>query len=540
MFKKYESIVKATIAYLDLIKVKVNDSTVNKTLQNHPDWPSLLCITDSLKKWNIPSGAGKIDLNNIDQLPTPFIAYTNVREFPLAIIIKVSDSTIQIYQKNYDRYTIQNREEFIKTWKGVYLITEPTKHSGELNYKLNRRKETINSLIPVAAFFSLIMLSFLFLHTIVSSLDKFQSFNAKGIYFQYLIMHAGIVITSLLLWYEIDKNNPVLQKVCTGIVKGNCNAILTGKQSKLFNWLSWSEVGFFYFTGGMLILLLGDKNIFNSISILAWVNILALPYTIFSVYYQWKIAKQWCILCLSVQILLIVGSINAIAHHFIFPLPRFSSSIIIRALFLYASPASIWYTVKSYLLMLQESKIIKRQYLRIKFNSEIFDTLLKKQKFITISTDNLGIDIGSPSATNILVKVCNPYCGPCSKAHPKIDKLLEEIPHLKLKIIFATPNRKEELSYKPVSHLLAINNINNNEEIIKQALNDWYLSDKNYDQFAMKYPMNGELQKQSSKIEAMHKWCTKMDIHFTPTLFINGYQLPDEYNIEDLKYFLLK
>ena len=80
----------------------------------------------------------------------------------------------------------------------------------------------------------------------------------------------------------------------------------------------------------------------------------------------------------------------------------------------------------------------------------------------------------------------------------------------------------------------------NNEEKIKQSLDDWYLPEtKNYELFAAKYPMNGELLKQGNKIAAMDKWCKTMDINYTPTIFINGYQLPDAYTIEDLHYFLL-
>ena len=51
--------------------------------------------------------------------------------------------------------------------------------------------------------------------------------------------------------------------------------------------------------------------------------------------------------------------------------------------------------------------------------------------------------------------------------------------------------------------------------------------------------MNGELIKQGGKMEAMDKWCEAMKIEFTPTIFINEYQLPDAYSIEDLQYFLL-
>ncbi len=156
----------------------------------------------------------------------------------------------------------------------------------------------------------------------------------------------------------------------------------------------------------------------------------------------------------------------------------------------------------------------------------------------------MGIDIGNPAATNTLIKVCNPYCGPCAKAHPKIEELLKEMPNVKAKIIFTTPNKPGELAYKPVSHLLAIAAQSNGGREINHALDDWYLADKkDYEIFANKYPPdnyreNGQLAKQGNKIEAMDKWCKEMDIHATPTIFINGYQLPDAYRIEDLQYFL--
>ena len=72
MFSQFEPNVKATVVFLKLLNVKVNAVTVNEILQNHPDWPSLLCISDSLNKWNVPNEAGKIDVTNIDELPTPF------------------------------------------------------------------------------------------------------------------------------------------------------------------------------------------------------------------------------------------------------------------------------------------------------------------------------------------------------------------------------------------------------------------------------------------------------------------------------------
>jgi uncharacterized membrane protein len=539
MSTNYESNVKATIAFLKLLKVKVNNTTVDETLQNHPDWPSLLCISDSLNKWNIPNGAGKIDPNDIGQLPIPFIAYTYEKENPLVVITQVTDITIQAYQINYNKPVTESKEDFIKRWNGIYLVAEPTETSGEPNYETNKRKAFFNSLVSVAVFTALIIISFLFLNRIVEAANPIVSFSTTGIYLQWLILLTGVVVTSMLLWYEIDKSNNVLQKICSGIAKGNCNAILTGKQAKVFEWLSWSEVGVFYFTGSLLILLFAENTAANSVAVLSWINILALPYTVFSVYYQWRVAKQWCVLCLAVQALLLLGGINVIANNFLFPIPVFSFLLIANCLLLFMLPVAIWYAVKPHILRLQYAMNLKREYLRIKFNSEIFDILLKKQKQVTHSTDGLGITLGNANAAHELVKVCNPYCGPCGKAHPEIEKLLAQNNNIKARIIFTATNDEHDRAAKPVKHLIAIAD-NDDELQIKKALDDWYLAEKkDYDVFAAKYPMNGELKQQDEKINAMAKWCKNTDIQFTPTIFINGYQLPNAYGIEDLKYFLL-
>ena len=373
--------------------------------------------------------------------------------------------------------------------------------------------------------------------------------NIAGIYLQYGIILSGIVVTSLLLWYEIDRNNPVLKKVCTGILKGNCNAILTSRQAKVFSWLSWSEVGFFYFAGALMVLLLADADV--ALPLLAWLNIIALPYTVFSIYYQWRVARQWCVLCLAVQALLVLGAVNVIVHNFGGRLPSFI--FIIQAFLFYILPVVLWHVLKPYILRLQEAKNTKSEYQRIKFNNEIFEVLIKKQKQVDYPAEGMGIVLGNPHASYELIKVCSPYCSPCSKAHPKIDRLLEELPNLKVKIIFTTPNQPEHRAFKITNHLLAIAEQNKDEKIIKQALDDWYLPDnKNYEAFAEKYQMNNdESLKHRSTLDIMHKWCNEMDIHFTPSIFISPasttggkqgsriYQLHDAYNIEDLQYFLL-
>lgn len=536
MLAQYEPNVKATIVFLRTLGVRVNNITVNETLQNHPDWPSLLCISDALRKWDIPNAAGKINIEDIDLLPTPFLARIEEPDNPLTVVTNVAGSRISYYSHRHKKSVIVEKDTFFQKWTGIYLIAEPHKESGEKNYGKAKRSALLKATVPLILLLLVTGFSFYGLNTM------FNGSITTTVFVQYLVYIAGVVVTSLLLWYEIDRNNPLLKKVCTGISKGSCEAILTGEQAKLLGWLSWSEVGFFYFTGSLLSLLFVQR----AVNILAWLSVLAMPYIIFSLYYQWRVAKRWCVLCLSVQVLLLISGINILSGSFIHQPFILSVGVLLKTAGCFLLPGLCWYTIKPYCLRLQQAVAIKRKYLRIKFNAEIFDTLLKKQKPITAPVANLGIDLGKTGATHTLIKVCNPYCGPCARAHPKIEKLLEEHDNLQVKIIFTAPDDDKNIMSKPVKHLLAIME-NNDEQLTKKALDDWYLAEKkDYEVFAAKYPMptrrggNGELLMQGPKLAAMRKWCTEMNVRSTPTFFLDGNQLPDAYSIEDLEYFLLE
>jgi protein-disulfide isomerase len=148
--------------------------------------------------------------------------------------------------------------------------------------------------------------------------------------------------------------------------------------------------------------------------------------------------------------------------------------------------------------------------------------------------------MGNPLAANTIIKVCNPYCGPCAKAHSVIEKLIEKDDNLKVQIIFTATDDEKDSKSKSVKHLMALNE-KDDKHLIQKALDDWYMADKkDYDLFAAKYVLNGELEKQGDKLKAMSAWCDEVKIEFTPTFFINGYQLPEMYKIEEVKYFLDK
>ena len=178
-------------------------------------------------------------------------------------------------------------------------------------------------------------------------------------------------------------------------------------------------------------------------------------------------------------------------------------------------------------------KLYKRGLKKIKNNPNVLNGLLVKNRKIETRTDGLGISFVNKDAKYNLIKVCNPYCGPCAKAHPVLDDLLRE-GKINLQVLFTASTDEGDRRNKPVKHFLALDEKDNIQA--HEAMDSWYLAEeKNYEQFAKKYELNGELLQQDHKILAMKEWCNAEKITHTPTIFINGYELPKEYSVDDLR-----
>lgn len=426
--------------------------------------------------------------------------------------------------------TAVDKSEFLKEWSGVALLSSAMEVSGEKDFLKNKRQEKLAVWRKIGGYAILVVILILFVYINFSRVVEIDAVSYSLIL---LLTLGGTCITALLLLFEIDKTNPQLQKFCMGGAKVNCNAILSSKAAKLFSWLSWSEVGFYYFTGSFLYILIAPLD---ALTILPFLNLLSLPFVFFSLYYQKAVAKQWCSLCLAVQAVLVLEFLVFILNGIAFQLVSVEGIGYFIIAFLL--PITGWALVKPLLLNNVGSKRTKRELTRLKYDPVLFESLLSKQKQITSNPEGLGIRLGNPNSTHTIIKVCNPYCGPCAKAHPQIEKIIEENKEVSLQIIFTATNEEGDSRAQPVKHLMAVAE-SNDSNLIKGALDDWYLPEKkDYQIFSAKYPMNGELEKQGNKLEAMDKWCKETGIEFTPTFFVDGYQLPEVYDITDLNYFL--
>lgn len=522
----------------DSLKVKIAKTTLTKELEEHPDYPSLLSIGDVLSNYGIENLAIKLDPEKLSEIPTPFIAPITGGKSDViffSVVREVKQESLTFFNPEEHEWADISKDDFLKRFSGTVLLAEADEHAGEKEYnkkiKEEKRTATIQGLIVFCIPAILILLGIVaFVRVGRSALLPFV--------FSILTL-LGAVTGALLLWYELDRYNPVLLQICSAGKKVNCGAVLNSKASKIAG-ISWSIIGFSYFMGELLLLLFTGVTNAQTLFLVSWLNVSALPYTLFSIYYQWKIAKQWCLLCLCVQGLLMFQFAVAVTGgwHSLFSFDIISIELVLKTATAFGIPFIATMLLIPALQKGKANKENKTELQRLKNNAAIFEVLLAKQKTVTESTHNLGITIGKPDAKYKLVKVCNPYCGPCAKAHPTMEDLLENNPDVQIQIIFTATNKKDDTKALPVKHLMAIAE-KGDEQLTIQALDDWYLPEKkDYAVFAAKHPMNGELQNQEAKIEAMDTWCNKEQVVFTPTFFLNGHKLPSIYSVNDLKYLL--
>ncbi|MBT1705423.1 vitamin K epoxide reductase family protein [Chryseosolibacter indicus] len=529
LFHDYEHAVKVTIALLDKLNVNFTRLSVDEELQKHPDYPSLFSISALLTKRKVDNVALEVEPGKLQELPTPFIAHTNTAGGSFLLITSVNGTVKYLDTRGKEKE--KPVDAFLKEWTNKVLLAESTSASGEKDYANNRKKELTSTLrMPCII---AVCIGLIFMYAV------YHGAMANWLWLSLLLMLklGGCVVSGMLLWYEIDKYNPALRNVCSSSKMINCGAILESKHAKLFNRISWSEIGFFYFASSFLFLILTPSATL-SIAILSWLNLIALPYTVFSVVYQWRIARQWCLLCLTVQGVLVT---EALVLNFVYWHPGTSASLLYTGIFYLIVSLSLvilfWMFVKPVLKKAQTASELKKESSRIKYKPQVFNALLREQKQITTSAEGLGITLGNPEATHTIIKVCNPYCGPCAAAHHQLNDLLDNNRNVKLQIIFTATTREHDIRALPVKHLMALYE-RNDEKLIQHALHDWYGSRrKDYKAFSAKYRMpEDNIENQNFRLAAMEKWCASIGILATPTFFINGFQLPKEYRAADLKH----
>lgn len=540
----------STAHLLKALNIKFTRSYLQKELVEHPNYPSLAAIADVIGMfYDVACAPIKIPIRDYQQssdFRLPFLAQIQPKEGGqevFAVVTHCTDEVVTLYNpvtRQEERYTSVS---FRELYRGLILVVEAGAKKQEDQYEKHLEKQRQSNgynffaIIGLPVITVVIVAFYYWVHPAISSVAP--------ILFTILTL-TGSVLTAVLLWHEIDEYNPVVRQICQNTARVNCSAVLNSAASKIKG-LSWSSLGFVYFTG-MLLALLSSNIAPGSLGIAAWMSLFSTPYILFSLYYQWRVVRQWCVLCLMVQAILLLLLFTAFAGDF-YSIPLWTVLSVNPFAAFMVSFLFVFTVIIILMPALQKVKGSRQKAIelqRIKHTPQIFVALLAKQKRMIKSADGLGISIGNPNSVFKLIKVCNPYCGPCAKAHPIMEELVNSNEEVSMQIIFTATEKENDIRREPVMHLMAIA-AKGEETLTKKALDDWYLADKkDYASFAAQYQLSEQMPLQTEKLRAMNEWCDAVQISFTPTFFVcldnkdedpKFYQLPDMYTVADLKYF---
>jgi uncharacterized membrane protein len=272
MFARPEHIVGRWLRKMGIV---VSPSLLKEQLNTHPDYPSLLSISDCLDNLGIDNAALVIDKERMNEAPLPFLAHDTARS-RFIIIENI-------------REHISENTEFSKYWNGAALLAEkPECWRNEENEKqLKADKKKIQNI-----FLAVLLMIWL---AGLSLLNAF-SWQLAGLL---LTAIAGLAVSVLIIQHELGISNEITGQLCGAGKNMDCNAVMNSEGSKIGKWLNWADAGVLFFSSFLISL---EAAIYTGstavITVLAFLSAAAIPFTVFSLYYQWRVVKKWCPLCL--------------------------------------------------------------------------------------------------------------------------------------------------------------------------------------------------------------------------------------------------
>lgn len=511
---------------LQILKVDFTKYNLKDTLFSHPQPESLLAFVDVLGKYKVESMPVKIGMNKIFQVPLPAIVQLKSgNNSTFACLHKIENEQIG-YTDEAGKSKKVSIQDFEQLWTGVTLLIEKTEHSIEPDYKKNRLIRSVkNSMLAVIVVLLLLLISSQFFN-LYSDLN-----SAIGLISILLLKGIGLIVTSMLLWYEVDKSNPTLKEFCSGGKKVNCDAVLNSRS--LVAGLTISHLAFGYFFGGFMLILFRGLST-SSYLIFGYLSFLSIPIILSSIYFQFVKLKNWCVFCLWIVGVLVLEFI-------FFRVLSLTGTLEIQNVLifsiLFVASILVWMFLKPFLLGQNTLYAYKRKLAKFKSDKEVFSHLLSGSRKVKSFPEGLGITLTNPSSKYQVLKVCNPYCGPCAWAHPILEHLHDQ-GMIDLQILFVPDENPESIKTKTINHILSISQ-EYDSLTTKRALDSWYSADqKDLMKFSKEFRSNISVQQNEERLSDMRAWCNQEEISRTPTIFINGHLLPESYTIEDLPYIL--
>lgn len=477
---------------------------VKDNWMSHPNYPSMLAVTDSLTTSNVENFAIKIPFKHFEELPNVFITELekDSKEF---YFLEKNDLVVKITNEKGSSSFLK-LEDLANIWTGVVLIIEENEQTKTL--------QTSNSLKLAALLFTL-------------GLFTIYTNNYNVLTSIFLILSLFGVFTSIeILKTYLQDNNLSESSFCSASKEFSCSDTIQSKKYVFSQYVEFVDLPiiFFGFTGVGLVLSVVS---INTIGIL---SSLSLPIIVYSIYVQKMVLNKWCLLCLLISLILITNT-------FLFWFFQLGfKTFAISEILLIPTIATLWFYVKKLLIAEQKNKIAINELLRFKRNEDVFNAIsfdvLNAVEFKLLPK----VTIGKTNAPNTLSLFLSPSCPHCHTAFNEAMSILEKHNEkLRLEIAYNLNVNNSENPYLDVAKITM--QLFNQKRDCKSALTDWHINKLDINVWKKKWSLEKDFLIENEQLEKQFQWCSKNEFNYAPVKIFNGKLVSQHYEINEFFYF---
>lgn len=509
--------INAVFLYLKSIDVKIDKNDYIYQVESHPETPSLLAFSDALGFFGIPNGAFTINFQDFDHLPETFLTILDIGSGHLILSYIEKKEQSVLYTDHEGVQKTISIPEMQSLWTGAVLAAE---NNGEITISSN---VFYNKLLPAFIFCSV----FVVLYFI-------------GGWF--LSGFGAITMVGLLLAFEAIKTELGLEsgfsaQFCDGNEKSSCSQIINSEKGKIAGF-KLSDLSVFLFGIQIFSLLVFNKELINNYYFLIALSLLGcIPFTIYSVYFQMKVEKKWCPICLSIigviysQLIYLSFNMTEILNnvHLDLLTVLLLSSVVIAfsGTYFFIKKALITYGV------LKKDAEFDSRYIR---HYPYFKNILTSTEPLVLKAE--PILLGNPNAPVTITFITSPLCGYCREAHDFLQRIYNQYKNqVNIKIRFNMTGVVTAEVEEMLIQLLNIYHTKGEQKFI-ESLHDWY-SHRDAEKWLKKYSTTFDNRTfLLNKLVSVSYENLQNNLFFTPHYFINDYAYPVRLNKKYIEVFM--
>ena len=537
-FRESENTYGVAIKVLELLNIEYLQDDIQSFLHSHPNFPSLLSLSDLFTSKNIENIVLLVASTTIPELPTPFVAHVKdhqVLKSKFLVVTEITTNNLKYYDPSKG-LVVESFAVFNSKFGGTCLFLGNSENAERLSVKDKKRylDASRRRWISYGCLFLLVIANFL-------NISSTKLSNEIASWLVLISFKAIELITSIaLVNKDFDRGtDSVLNTLCTLGTPGssfNCNTVLESRVSGFLGFLKMSEFGLVYFLGSFLYVLVASyfcslSDLLSLLSLFTWV---VLPITLYLFYYQIYIVKRICLLCFSIQILSWLEFIQfnfVVTFDFNIPsLPHLS-----LAVSAFATSCFLCLAFIPKMSVAGDSMRLKKKANFFLYKANVMNRVLESSKINTSESFNSDILLGNETGSVRMLAILNLYCPHCKDEFFDLLELSQRHKAVSINIRFISDDSL--IHQETLRHVLSWIIQNESPE---EILTEWF--SKHFDlrllrkTFPIVYNHSYEASRQT--ILNLHHWAKSIGLKETPQIFINETLMPPELNVSDFNFYL--